>query len=103
MAQSSSQSSVTIGATSVQAVPDRSGILKRTQLIITNTSAAVVATITKGNVAAVAGTGIVLQANGTYVESTDGGYTCWQGAVQVVGSGAGTISVVESFDDYARR
>jgi hypothetical protein len=99
MAQSSSQSSVTIGASSVQAIPDRSGILKRTQLVITNTSAASVATITKGNVVAVAGVGIILQPNGTYIESTDGGYVCWQGPVQVVGNGAGTISVVESFTD----
>lgn len=102
MAQSSSQSSVTISATSVEAVPVRAGILKRTQLIVTNTSAAAVATITKGNVVAVSGVGIQLQPNGTYVESTDGGYTCWQGPVQVVGTAAGTISVVESFDDQER-
>jgi hypothetical protein len=96
--QGTSSGTFTIGATSVEVAKNHTGILKRTQLIITNTSAAAIATIVKGDVAAVANAGVVLQPNGVYVESTDGGYTCWQGAVQVVGSAAGSVAVVESWD-----
>jgi hypothetical protein len=96
--QYSNQGTITTSTTSTQAAPDRTGILKRTQLIITNTSAAAVVTIAKGNVAAIQNYGIVLQPNGTYVEATDGGYICWQGPIQAVSNAAGSIAIVESFE-----
>jgi hypothetical protein len=97
MIQSSSNRSVTTSGTSTQAVTEVTGGMKRTQLIITNTSAAAVVTIAKGDTVAVAGVGIRLQPNSAYVEATDGGYVCWQGNVQVVSDVAGSVAVVESF------
>lgn len=96
-AQYTANNSATIGATSTTILPERAGVLRRAQFIITNTSAAAVATITKGDIPAIANTGIILQPNGSYLESTDSGFICWQGAIQAVGSAAGTLSVVETF------
>lgn len=96
-AQVTNNSLITIGATSATVLPERSGQMKRTQLIITANTVGVVVTIAKGDQPAVANYGIMLQPTGSFVEATDGGYICWQGAVQVIGSAAGTVSVVESF------
>jgi hypothetical protein len=96
-AQYTANSSATIGATSSAILSERSGRLKRTQFIIINTSAAAVATITKGDQPAVANTGIILQPNASYLESTDSGFICWSGALQAIGTAAGTLSIVETF------
>jgi hypothetical protein len=85
--------------TSQEIAPERAGYVKRTQLIITNSGANAV-TITKGNVAAIANIGIIIQPNGTYIEASDGGYLCWQGAVQAVSTAGTTLSIVESFQVY---
>ncbi len=90
--------SVTIGATTTRACMAVMVGYKRTQLIITNTSAAAVATIVKGNQAAVANAGIRLPPNGSYLESTDSGFMCWQGEVQVIADAAGTVAVVETLE-----
>ncbi len=98
MAQGTANRLVTIGATSTEVVPAVSSSgMRRTQLIIVNSSAAANATIAKGEVSAVINQGILLLPNGSYVEATDGGYDCWQGAVQAIASAAGTLSIVESF------
>jgi hypothetical protein len=99
MAQNTRNESITIGATSVQVAPTVNKSVKRSQLIITNTSAAAVATVVKGDLVAVSGVGIILQPNGVYIEATDGGYTCYQGPIQCVGNGAGTVVIVETFED----
>ena len=96
--QDSASTAPSITTTSSTILRDRSGGLKRSQLVITNTSAATRITISKGDVVAVDGQGITLAAGASYYESTDGGYTCWQGAVQAVGNGNGTLAVVESFE-----
>jgi len=95
--QQTRSSTVTVSATSQQVCPQISGGFKRTQLMIFPLTAGVTVTIDKSDNAAVANQGIVLVANQPYVEATDGGYICWQGPVQCVASGAGSISVVESF------
>lgn len=69
----------------------------RTQFAIIPLSAGVTVTIAKGDQAAVANAGIVLIQNQPYVEATDGGYICWQGPVQIVASGAGSVAVMESW------
>ena len=90
--------SVTLAVTSTEIAKEVNAPgLRRTMLAITNTSAAAVATLAKGNVAAIAGAGIILQPNGTYIESDDNAFRCWQGGVQVIGSVVGTVSVVETF------
>lgn len=86
----------TVGATEIEVSPTRLGRSRRVQFILTNLSAVTV-TLTKGDSAAVANKGIILAQNQTYIESDDGGYNCWQGAFRVVASGAGTVSIVESF------
>jgi len=91
-------SSVTIGATSVRACDCVTIGYKRTQIIITNTSAAAVATIAKGLNPAVAGYGIRLPPNGSYLESTDSGFTCWQGEIQVIADVGGSVAVVEQLE-----
>jgi hypothetical protein len=97
-AQYTANNSATTGATSTTILPERSGILKRTQLIITNTGAVAV-TIVKGSNAAVLNQGIILQTNGVYLESTDGGYLCWQGEIQAISLANGSLSIVESFKE----
>lgn len=90
---------VSVGTSSVTALqPCVAAGLRRTQMIITNSSAAAVVTIAKGDTAAIANKGIPLQPNGTYVEADDSGFRCWQGPVQVIASAAGgQVSVTESF------
>jgi hypothetical protein len=95
MAQTARQSSVTVGASSVQACSKVQGGFVRTQLAVTNTSATAVVTICFGMVAAVAGAGIRLPPNGSYLESTDSAFECWQDEVQIVADAAGTVAVVE--------
>jgi len=94
----SRNASVTVSATSTQALAKVMGGYKRTQIVITNTSATAVVTIAKGLVAAVAGSGIRLPPNGNYWESSDSGFTCWQEEVQVIADGAGTVAVVEQLE-----
>lgn len=72
---------------------------KRTQLIITNTSAAAVITLCKGRVVAAANAGIRLPPNGSYLESSDSNFTCWQGEVQVIADAVGSIAVVEQLEE----
>ncbi len=98
MAQIVRNSSVTIGTTTARACMAVMVGYKRSQLIITNTSAAAIATIAKGDNAAVAGYGIRLPPNGAYLESTDGGFNCWQGEVQIIADAAGTVAVVETLE-----
>ena len=99
MGQLSRSSSVSVSAISTQACNKVMGGYKRTQLIITNTSAAAVVTISKGSNAAIAGAGVRLPPNGSYLESTDGGFLCWQEEVQIVADAAGTVAVVETLQE----
>ena len=69
----------------------------RTQFIICNTSTTQKITIVKGKSSALVGKGIVLNPSGSYAESTDGGYKCYQGAIQAIADvDGGSISIVES-------
>jgi len=96
MEQMSRSGSVSVSATSTQACNRVLGGYRRIQLIITNTSAAAVVTLSKGLNAAVASAGIRLPPNGSYLESTDSGFVCWQEEIQAVADAAGTIAVVET-------
>jgi type IV secretory pathway TrbD component len=91
-------SSVTISTSNAIACDKVMIGYKRTQVIITNTSAAAVATVSKGSVAAVAGAGIRLPPNASYLESSDSGFRCWQGEIQVIADAAGTVAVVEQLE-----
>lgn len=95
MIQTQRNGSASPTTSSSELLTARIGAQKRTQLIITNTHATSVVTIAKGDAAAVAGQGIVLQPKQAYVESTDGGYECWQGAVQIIADAAATVAFSE--------
>jgi len=97
MGQKTANGTVTISTTSVEAIPNRQ--TRRTSFLIVNTSAAAIATIAKGDIAAVANQGIVLQPTGIYSESNGDNFTCWQGAIQIVGSGAGSCALVETYEE----
>lgn len=96
--QGSSNRSVAITTTSSELAPQVIGAVRRTQIIITNTSGTTLTVNKNDTQAAVAGTGILLSQNQSYIESDDGGFRCWQGAWQAVGSANSTVSVVETFE-----
>lgn len=86
----------TISTSSSQIIDPLNGTsFKRTQVIFINTSASAIITLNKGDSPAIAGSGIILQPNGSYSESSDSAFKCWQGAWQAIGNGAGTLSIVE--------
>lgn len=84
---------VTLSGASVEIAPLRK---KRISIVIVNTGTSSV-TIAKGDIAAVANEGIVLQPNGVYADSSETGYECWQGPIQAIGST--TLAVAETVDE----
>jgi len=87
-----------IAVTSTNIVPATSTTMIRTMLCITNTSPASIITVSKGDNPAVADQGIRLLPNGSYVESSDSGFMCWQGSIQGIADVAGTVAIVEQFE-----
>lgn len=85
-----------VNTTAVELLPTRLGRTRRTQFIVTNSSATTL-TLSKGETVT-AGQGLVLYQNQTYIESDDAGFDCWQGAVYAVASAATTAVAVEVFD-----
>jgi len=81
-----------------EALPTRLGKKRRTALVLTPTSAGVTVYVSLGDTPAAVGTGIPLQANQPFADSDSGDtYKCWQGAVRVIGSGAGNLAITEKF------
>jgi len=92
--------SVSVGVSSVILADACPKSTKRTQFIIINTSTTAKITIVKSDTAAVSGAGIVLNPSGSFAESTDSGYKCYQGKMSAISDVAGgTLSIVESFED----
>jgi hypothetical protein len=91
----SQSKTATVTTTSTELTPSRLGLSRRTQLIVTNTSPTTL-TLYKGASAAVAGRGILLSQNQTYIESDDSGFKCWQGAIWAVASASSTVTMVET-------
>lgn len=98
MGQHTQNTSITVSGTSGQILASAANY-RRTAFAIIALTAGVTVTIAKGDVAAVANNGIVLAANQSYVESTSQEFLCWQGAIQVVASGAGSVALSEMFED----
>jgi hypothetical protein len=97
--QQAANSTANTSSTSLQILGDRGGSgLKRTSFVITNTSAAAIVTIAKGNNPAVQKVGYVLQPTGNIVESNSEGFECYQGSIQAVSDVAGSIAIVETFE-----
>lgn len=89
---------VSVSTTSTELSPTRLGRTRRTSFLIVPLTAGVTVTITKGEQDAVANQGYVLTQNQPYVEATSEGFLCYQGALQVVASSAGSVSIVEVFE-----
>lgn len=98
MIQQTRNDLVSVSATTTTVCKPVVGNKRRIQMIITANTAGVTVTIAKGDTAAVATYGLPLSSGMSYVEATDGGFQCWQGQVQAVASGNGTVSVVETFE-----
>lgn len=99
MVQYTNNQVVAVTTASVEVLPTCAGRKRRTGFLITNTTTGSdVVTIAKGDVAAIAGSGIILSPSLNYAESNSEGFLCWQGAVQVVSTGSHNIAVVETFD-----
>lgn len=98
MQQATKNTSVSVSTSSAEALQNRAdqADTRRTMFSITALTGSVTVTVAKGDVPAVANQGIVLTQNQTYLESNDAGFPCWQGAVQVIASGSGTIAVSET-------
>jgi hypothetical protein len=89
-----------ITASSLEIVKEnKSSGLKRTQILITNIGTGVVTLVKASNVIAVANQGIILQPQGTYFESSETGFTCWQGAIQAVTTINGDVAIVEMLEN----
>jgi len=98
MVQISRNDSSAVSTTSAEVMHQVPTGMRRVQFAITNTSAAAICTVAKGDQAATAGSGFVLNPNGFVSEADDGGYRCWQGPIQVVSNVAGTVAIVETFE-----
>lgn len=91
----SRQDSITTSTTSTIVAPTR---YNRKGFYITNTSAAAVVTITKGDVAAVQNSGVVLQPKGSFFEVDGAEFKCWRGAIQVISDVAGSVAIQEDIE-----
>jgi hypothetical protein len=79
--------------TSLQVLPENP---HRVALYLTLSSGAASATIAKGAVAAILGSGIILQQNGTFFETDSEGFRCWKGAIQAISTANATIAISET-------
>jgi len=82
---------VSVGATSVIVSQQRVGLLPRKVYWIRNISdaAAKIITVNLGNNPAVANTGVVLNQNESFMDSTGEGYECFQGIITAICAVAG--------------
>lgn len=91
------QVSLTAGNNEI-VMPARSGALRRTQFTVTNVTVGASMHLNKGNQPASATVGLPMSTNQTYIEGDDGGYTCFQGAIQVYSDINATVQVTEMLE-----
>jgi len=95
MAQITRNATFSISAASTEILPAN---LKRVAFVIIPITAGITATIAKGTEAAIANAGIVLSANQPYGESDGAPFRCWRGNIQAIGSGNGSLAVMETIE-----
>lgn len=96
--ENASPRSVSVSATETQLAPSRLGQPRRKSFFIVPLTAAVTVTVTKGDAAAVAGEGYVLEKGQPMVEADGPNFDCYQGQLRVVATGNGSVAIVEVFD-----
>lgn len=97
--QQSGGSTVAVSGTSTEILGSRVGFSKRRKsFTIVPTTAGVIVTVVKGDVPAVALSGIVMQQYQIMTESSSEGYVCFQGPIQAVASAAGAVAISEDFE-----
>jgi hypothetical protein len=96
--QIAGSTSITVGTTSISVLPARSGTLRRTQFSITNSTAGASMKVNKGTNPASATAGLPLAATQTMLEGDDGGYTCYQGELNVYSDVPGTVIITEMLE-----
>jgi len=97
MQQYARNDTVTVAATpTLIAMPRR----KRTTIYITNNGTTAV-TIVKDNLPVVSGSGLIIAPNGgTWVETNETGFTCWQGLIHgIVAAGTAAVSISETWEE----
>jgi len=87
---------ITVASTaSVILAPNRPG---RTAIYISNATGQIL-TITKGDQAAVANQGIVLQPTTVWFETDGEGFRCWRGTITAITSaGTGSVGIAETME-----
>lgn len=96
--QSSSANTFSVTTSNTKIADQCIASVRRTMLVITNLNAGFVYLNKNNTQPAVVGAGIPLAQNQSWIEATDAGSQCWQGAVQCIGSGTNSVSVSESFE-----
>lgn len=89
---------IAVGTSSIILSEARQGLQPRKNIIIRNTSpnAADIITINIGYGIASSGAGIVLKQNESYTDSSETGYTAWQGVITgICATANGTVAVYE--------
>lgn len=94
----SSPRTVSVSGTAAELSSSRLGLQRRTFFSIIPLTAGVTVTISFGDQTAVALQGISLIQNQPFSMSDSEEFKCWQGAIQVVASGAGNVAVTEIFE-----
>lgn len=91
---------VSISGTAIELSATRLGLKRRKSFVLVPTTAGVTATIIKGGEfgSGAVLAGIPLGANQLYGEADSDNFNCWQGPINVIASGAGAISISETFD-----
>jgi len=83
----SNEGVITVGATSLNVLTPRDNV--RLDFTLTNTSAALVISLRRQQMPAIAGQGIVLRPGESWTEGSDRDMPCYQGSVQAISTGAG--------------
>lgn len=97
--QSQSKRQEAVTTTSAPIAVECTGKVRRIMLVLTNLSTDV-ATVHFGDDAVVAGVGITLLQNQSYIESDTNrdGFT-WQGAIQAISAGTSNVDIIERFQE----
>lgn len=90
---------VSVSGTSTELCATRLGRSRRVALVLTPLTAGVTVSISFGDQAAILNQGMILNQSQPYAEADSEGFNCWQGAIQAIASGAGSVAVLERYEN----